>query len=137
MRRRDVLAASALTLAASPVLASDKKEEGAPTMAVSGVGLPVIQDGRVRNYVFLTLLIHLGEHADPEAVRARLPYFRDAIVRASHRRPFTVAGDPNSLNGPAVCAALMRAAGVLCPRGSITRFEITAQQPRRQVSVAA
>jgi hypothetical protein len=54
---------------------------------ISGVGLPVIAEGRLRNYVFVSMRLHLGGSATVESMRGKEAYLRDALVRAGHRTP--------------------------------------------------
>lgn len=138
MRRRDLLAASAiLTAVAAPAAASDRAPAPGPALNISGVGLPVISGGRIRNYVFVSLRLHLGGSATPETMRPKEAYLRDALVRAAHRTPFTVADDWTRLDGAALSASLMRSAATIAGRGLVTRVEIISQAPRRRTGVPA
>lgn len=140
MRRRDLIAAGtvvAITAAASSALANEKKEaaEGAPTVNIAGVGLPVIVDGRLENYVFVTVKVTLGAGTTIEAMHNKDPFFRDALVRASHRVPFTVAGDWTRLNENAINAAVMAIANVVCGHGAVVKSEVLIQTPRRHTGM--
>ena len=140
MRRRDLIAAGtavALAIPASRALASDKKEapDEAPTVNVAGVGLPVIVDGRVRNYVFVTVKLHIGPHQTIETMRAKDPFFRDALVRTAHRAPFVIPGDWTKLNETAINAAVMAIANVVVGHGGVVRSEVLMQSPRRRTGV--
>ena len=140
MRRRDLIAvgtAVALAAPASRVLASDKAEapSEAPTVNIAGVGLPVIAGGRIRNYVFVTIRLHVGGGQTLETVRAKDPFFRDAIVRTAHRAPFTLADDWTKLNETAINAAVMAIANVVVGHGGVVRSEVLMQTPRRRTGV--
>ena len=138
MRRRDLIAVSAVlpaALAADKAFASEDAPASAPALGIPGVGLPVIADGRIRNYVFVTLRLHLGHGATPETMRGKEAFFRDAIVRAAHRTPFTVANDWTRLDANAISASLMRAAVAIAGRGAISRVEVLNQSPRRRTGV--
>ncbi|MGQ3067927.1 MAG: hypothetical protein ACT6TH_14980 [Brevundimonas sp.] len=139
MRRRDLIAASALLPAAlaTPTAASEKSSQAGAVLNISGVGLPVIANGRIQNYVFVSLRLHLGGSATPESVRPKEAYLRDALVRAGHRTPFTVANDWTRLDAAALSASLMRSATAIVGRGAVTRVEIVAQAPRRRTGVRA
>lgn len=140
MRRRTLIAAgtvAALTGAASTASAQSHGGGGdtpPPSLNISGVGLPVIAGGRLRNYVFVTLRLHLGGHATPETLRNKEAFFRDALVRAGHRTPFVLANDWTRLDANALSASLMRSAVAIAGRGSVTRVEVVTQAPRRQIS---
>jgi hypothetical protein len=139
MNRRKLfaLAAAAAAGSASPALAGGGGGGGAaeaPALNMNGVGLPVIDGGRLRNYVFVSLRLHLGAGKTPQAMREKEPFLRDALVRAAHRTPFTQAGSWTQLNAQALSASLVQAANAISGRGSVTRVEIVAQSARRQVS---
>src|SRR3984885_5599992 len=88
-----VLAALLLLLfSAAPALAGSSEGQ-LQFVDVGPVALPVIQQGKLRNYVFVTVRLHLSPQADSETWRDKEPYFRDALVRAGHRTPFVIPGD--------------------------------------------
>ena len=135
MDRRTLIAASlALSAAARPAAASGPTggEGAAPALGISGVGLPVIEGGRIRNYVFVSLRLHLGANKTPEQVRPKEAYFRDALVKAAHRTPFTVAGDATRLDAAAIVRELTRQAATIAGRGQIASIQVTSQTPRRR-----
>jgi len=138
MRRRDLFALAAVlpAAAAAPAFAGDEPPAGA-SLNIPGVGLPVIAGGRIRNYVFISLRLHLGGAATPETMRAKEAFFRDALVRAGYRTPFVVADDWTRLDAAAISASLMRSAAVIAGRGSVTSVEIISQAPRRRTGVQA
>lgn len=135
MRRRDLIAATAALSAVATTAAADGPPAGGQSLSMPGVGLPVITDGRLRNYVFVSLRLHLGGSATPETMRAKEAFLRDALVRASHRTPFVVADDWTRIDPAAVSASLMRSAAAIAGRGSVTRVEVVSQAPRRRTGV--
>ncbi len=137
MHRRDLIAAS--TVLTALVSAGVARAEDAPTggqsLNISGVGLPVISGGRLRNYVFVSLRLHLGGSITPESLQPKEAYLRDALVRAGHRTPFVVADDWTRIDAAGVAASLMRSAVTIAGRGAITRVEIVSQAPRRRTGI--
>lgn len=140
MRRRDLIAASV----AVPTLgmgararAGDKPAAQGASLGIAGVGLPIISGGRIRNYVFVSLRLHLGGSATPESMRHKEAYLRDALVRAGHRTPFVVEGDWTRIDAAALSASLMRSAASIAGRGAVTRVEVISQAPRRRTGVVA
>lgn len=135
MRRRDLIATGTFLAAASAAgaaTASETPTPGGGMINLVALGLPVISGGRVRNYVFLRIRLYLGAGHTPEALRPKEPFFRDALVRAAHRTPFTIANDWTALNASAISAVLMRTAQTLAGSGAVTRVEILSQTPRRR-----
>jgi hypothetical protein len=135
MLRRDLIAATAaFSAVATGASAGDAPAEAA-TLNISGVGLPIISGGRLRNYIFVALRLHLGGSATPQTMRTKEAFLRDALVRAGHRTPFVVADDWTRINAAAVSASLMRSAATIAGRGSVTRVEIVSQAPRRRTGI--
>ena len=138
MRRREIFALGTLALAgaaATTASANDAPAAGGATLNIAGVGLPIIAGGRIRNYVFVTISLTLGGGTTPEQMRAKEPYFRDALVRAAHRTPFVLADDWTQVDAPAVCAMLMRVAPSISGAGSIASAQVALQAPRRRTGV--
>ena len=135
MRRRDLIAATAVLSAVAPAALAEDAPAGGASLSMPGVGLPIIAGGRLRNYVFVSLRLHLGGSATPETMRAKEAYLRDALVRAGHRTPFVVADDWTRIDPAALSASLIRSAATIAGRGSVTRVEIVSQAPRRRTGV--
>jgi hypothetical protein len=139
MRRRDLIAASIAVpaLAAAPRAdAGDKPAAaGGASLGIAGVGLPIISGGRIRNYVFVALRLHLGGSATPESMRPKEAFLHDALVHAAHRTPFVVEDDWTRID--TVALSLMRSASSIAGRGSVTRVEVISQAPRRRTGVRA
>ena len=140
MRRRDLIAASIAVPAAvgaTAVRAEEKRAPGGASLGIAGVGLPIISGGRIRNYVFVSLRLHLGGSATPESMRPKEAFLRDALVRAAHRTPFVVENDWTRIDAAALSASLMRSAASIAGRGAVTRVEVVSQAPRRRTGVRA
>lgn len=60
---------------------------------ISPVALPVAIGSRVVNYIFVGVRLNLAPMANVQKLREREPFFRDALVRAGHRTPFTSPKD--------------------------------------------
>ncbi|HST92889.1 MAG TPA: hypothetical protein VLJ13_11900 [Brevundimonas sp.] len=140
MLRRDLIAASAAVPALAvgrAAAASDTPAPGGQSLSMPGVGLPIIAGGRLRNYVFVSLRLHLGGSATPESMRTKEAFLRDALVRAGHRTPFVVADDWTRIDPVAMSASLMRSAATIAGRGQVVRVEVVSQAPRRRTGVRA
>lgn len=139
MNRRALILAVAGAALSGPALASPSAETPAQPASfnLTGVGLPIIVGGRVRNYIFVVLKLHLGQGHALDAVRAKEPYLRDALVRAGHRTPFVLADDWNQVDPEALSASLIRSADALIGKGAIARVEVVSQAARRRTTVRA
>ncbi|WP_312594645.1 hypothetical protein [Brevundimonas sp.] len=138
MDRRTLIAAGtvALTGGLPRVASASSDAPAAPaSLSIAGLGLPVIDGGRLRNYVFVALRLELGAGKTMEQIKPKEAFFRDALVRAAHRTPFTVPGDWTRLDERALSAALVSASAAISGRGSIRRVEVVSQTPRRRTGM--
>ena len=140
MNRRQMIAASAVGLAAATAASAraaapdSAAADAAPSAGISGVSLPVIADGRLRNYVFVSLKLNLKPGKAVEEIRSKEAFFRDAIVRTAHRAPFTLANDWNRLHEGAISAAMVAIGGVILGAGQVVSCEVVSQTPRQTVN---
>jgi len=138
MDRRTLIAAGtvALTGGLPRAAAASSDAPAAPaSLSIAGLGLPVIDGGRLRNYVFVALRLELGAGKTMEQIKPKEAFFRDALVRAAHRTPFTVPGDWTRLDERALSAALVSASAAISGRGSVRRVEVVSQTPRRRTGM--
>jgi hypothetical protein len=122
MRRRDLLATLPLVLLAGAAMAQTK--EAGQFVDLSPVGMPVVVNGRLVNYVFVYVRINLTPSAELARWRDREPYFRDALVRLGHRTPFTVPSDYTRIDEVRLKAALFQAAAAITGPGAVASIEI-------------
>ena len=119
---------------ATPALASgpssEKKEPVVFSMTM--IGFPVIREGRLLNYIFVNMKLHLADGIRPEAVQAKEAMIRDAVVRTAHRTPFVLPDKNTELNLPALTAEVLRQANRLIGSNAVTRVEVVNQMSRRR-----
>ncbi|HLK24721.1 MAG TPA: hypothetical protein VKT30_08685 [Caulobacteraceae bacterium] len=115
------LAGSAL---AAPETASPTDDHA---VTLSPVALPVVADGQVVNYVFVTAKVMLNPHADEFALRDKEPFFRDALVRAAYRTPFVIPTDYNHVDEAKLKAALFRASSAIAGPGAVRGVVVVSQ----------
>ena len=138
MDRRTLITAGTVALSsgvASAALASSDAPAAPAALSIAGLGLPVIEGGRLRNYVFVALRLELGAGKTVEQMRPKEAFYRDALVKAAHRTPFTGPGDWTRLDERALSAALVSASVAISGRGSVRRVEVVSQSPRRRTGM--
>jgi hypothetical protein len=114
MKRHAVARAIAAAMLASTLLAGlanasgpsaeakGKEEEGeelsSRSMDAPYLAVPVVRDGQLVNYLFVSIRIEISQGVDLWQTRERAHFLRDALVRASHGNDLAAAEDNNTLN---------------------------------------
>jgi hypothetical protein len=128
MRRRAFILALPLAAVAQGALVQAALAQTKPAAGqfvdLAPVGLPVVANGRLLNYVFVYARIDLTPSADLARWRDKEPYFRDALVRLGYRTPFTLPGDYTRLDEARLKAALFQAAVAITGPGVVARVEL-------------
>ena len=109
--------------------------KGPAYLDLAPTGLPVFVDGRVKNYVFIQVRLVPAPGADLIKLREKEPYYRDALVRAAHRTPFTRAGDWTVLDEARLEAVLLAEARRIGGARSFAAAELVRQTPRRRTGM--
>src|ERR1700761_1799848 len=121
----------AATLIAGPAFAGDKDKPPQPddqSVKLSTLALPIVVDGRIANYVFVTVKVDLTPSANAVALRDKEPAFRDALVRDAYRTPFVVAGNYNKLDEVRLKAVFIRDAAAIAGPGQVRGIEVLNHQ---------
>ena len=136
-RRSLIVAGTAAVASALPrgAAASSDSLAAPASLGIAGLGLPLIEGGRLRNYVFVAVRLELSAGKTLEQIKPKEAFFRDALVKAAHRTPLTVPGDWTRLDERALSAALVSASAGISGRGSIRRVVVVSQTPRRRTGL--
>lgn len=133
-----------LTLAVVAVLAAVsasavQAEEPAKSSKAAGqyvdlapVALPVVLDNRVINYVFVSVRVNLTSDASAPKLQSKEPYFRDALVRAGHRTPFTRYDNFTVLDDAKLKASMYSAAAAIAGAGNIASVTVLSETPKQR-----
>lgn len=134
MLRRALIAAAPLALVGVAARAEEKADADpiGPWVDLLPVALPVVVEGELVNYVFVYVRIKLTRSANTLKLREREPYFRDALVRAGHRTPFTRMDDFTSLDAARIAATMKREAAAIASPKDIAGVEVLRQTPKRR-----
>jgi hypothetical protein len=138
MLRRALIAALPL-LAAAPAVASEEKksEKGdiGQYVDLASVALPIVVCGQLVNYVFVSVRVVLTSSANPSKLRTREPFFRDALVKAAHRTPFTNDADYATVDVPRLQAVMLREAIAIGGRENIKAVSVLSQTPKQRIGL--
>jgi len=124
----------------SPAHGAEKGKEKEKTPRVefidlTPVALPIVAEGRLVNYSFTVVRINLTKSADMLKVRAKEPYFRDALVRVGSRTPFTGKKDYLAVDETRVVAVLYPEVVRIMGPGMIKNVEVVSQLPKRRMGL--
>ena len=121
-------------------MAQAKEEEPAkgPTEAnlrldISGLGLPVLKDGRVVNYVFVRVRINLNPGIDRPDIEAGEPFVRERMLRAAYRAPLNSGADVMALDPQKLEAQTLSAARAVYGTTRVRSVEIRDQKPQKRL----
>ncbi|MGD9980093.1 MAG: hypothetical protein AB7H66_01865 [Hyphomonadaceae bacterium] len=82
--------------------AKGETEEGeqlsSRSMDAPYLAVPVVRDGVLVNYLFVSIRIEIANGVDLWRTRERAHFLRDALVRASHANDLADPSDSNALN---------------------------------------
>lgn len=137
---RTLLAAALAVLIAAPALAAEKKGEtpAGQYVDISPVALPIIEQGRLLNFVFVTLRLNIAPSANAVALRDKEPYFRDALVHTAYRQPFNLPGSYITVDVKALKARMMGEAARIAGPGVVTSVDLVGEpQPKRRSGLPA
>ena len=136
MRLPATIFASLLVLTmAAPAFAGDEAppKPADQVIKLSPVALPIVVEGRVVNYIFVTVQVDLSPSADVIGLRDKEPDFRDALVRDAHRTPFVLATDYNRLDDARMKAALYRDVVAMIGQQSVRGIEVVSEAPQHNL----
>jgi hypothetical protein len=134
---RRLIASAVLTAAlATSAHASEEPPRSDPTLLMSPAPLPVTRDGRLVNYIFVTLRIVCRRDTDMVKVRPKEPFFRDALIRAAARSSLAQA-DGVHVDQAKLKAAVLRDAPAIVGPGVVIDVRLMKEQPQKPFLPAA
>lgn len=130
---------AALVLA-GPAHASGKpkekeKAEVGQYVDLAPVALPIVANGKLVNYAFTYVRVNLTKAGNPDKLRPKEPYFRDALVRLGSRTPFTGKKDYLSVDEARLIAALYPEAVRIAGPGMVKSIEVQSQTPKKHMGL--
>jgi hypothetical protein len=137
VRRLILATAACAALSAAPAWAGEggkekDKDKGAGLYVdLQPVGLPVVLEGRLINYVYVSIRIQLTPQANVSKLRAQEPFFRDALVKLGHRTPFTNPTSYSTLDMPRLKASFAGEAARISGPGAIKSIEVVTETPQK------
>ena len=135
-KRRGWIVAALWSLLAvcSPVYAfedKDAKDAAEPAVQLGPVTVPVIINGRVVNYLFLSVKVTLTSKVNESKMRDMEPYFRDAIIRLAYKTSFAQADHMDKLDEPRFKAAMLPEFSKITGNGGVKSIDVLSQNTQK------
>jgi len=132
LKLRALILGLPLLLLAGSAQAEEKPKVVGQYVDLQPVALPIVVNGKLVNYVFVYLRVNLT--GDVSRLRSKEPFFRDALVRESHRTPFVVPGDWQRVDEGKLTAVMLRDARAIVGADQVSSVVVTSQAPQRRVA---
>jgi hypothetical protein len=139
MRRAIAAALIASTLLAGHGVAFGQpsaEAESARTMDATHIAVPVVRDGRLVNYLFVSVRIDVAPGVDLWSTRERAHFLRDALVRAAHSADLADPARDDRLNNAVATAAFRAAAQQALGQRAVRGVSIIEARSSRPVRTA-
>lgn len=135
MSRRKIIGFLWLSLvfgSANPVFASGGGEKTAvdPNVRLTQLGVPVVVNGKVVNFIFMNIKILLTPKADSVLLQQKEPFFRDALIRTAHKSDLLVAGRTDQIDVQKFKKVMIPVFSKIAGAGMISDIEIISQTPK-------
>jgi len=137
LSRRLLLVSAAAALLCTPSAhAAEDKAAADPSIRLATVGIPIPQGNQVVNYLFLSIRINLTPMANVAKFRDMEPFFRDALVRASHNVSFAQPNRSDLLDEARFKTVMTAEWSKITGPGVIKSIDILSQSPKRHLDRA-
>lgn len=106
----------------------------ARSMDAAYIAVPVVRDGVLVNYLFVSLRVDISPSVDLWRTRERAHFLRDALVRAAHRASLADPHADDRLNTPLALATFRTAAAEALGAAAVRNLTITSCYSSRRTT---
>ena len=99
------------------------------------IGLPAVVHGRLVNYIFVQLRLHVAPGVDASKIQQGEPVIRDALVHAAARAPLNPPEDGVRLDDGRLRSEVMGFARARFGPGKVVSVGIQSETPQRRTGV--
>ena len=111
--------------------AAEGQADGGRNMDAPYIAVPVVQNGMLRNYLFVSVRFNIASGVDLWATREKAQFLRDALVRASHTNALANASNPDQLDQSRAIAVFAAAARQVLGQRTIQSVSIISSYSTR------
>jgi len=120
-------------LATAPASVWGAEAPAGNSLYLSTVGVPIISDGRLVNYILVRLSLTVRPGTDVSRLTEKEPYFREALVRLAYHTHLNPANSLNRVDPALVSAKMMPLCQSIAGPGVVTAVEIKYQEPQKRL----
>jgi hypothetical protein len=131
--RRWLLGLIAAVLATAPASVSAAPASAGNSLYLSTVGVPIISNGRLVNYILVRLSLTLRPGTDVSRLTEKEPYFREALVRLAYRTHLNPVNSFNRVDPALISAKMLPLCQEIAGAGVVTAVEIKYQEPQNRL----
>lgn len=135
MRYKFALAIVACLVVQGPVWAADAAKPAAeperaigapraPTLDMPPLVAPVVVNGELHRYVYLSVSLKLNDDNQKPMMLAKVPYIQDAFLREVHGASIAHDNDPAVVDEAALIARLVHACDTVVGAGVVKTIEL-------------
>lgn len=110
--------------ASAPAAAKTEEASADRKVVAPNVVTPVVREGKLVNYLFVTVEVELADGANVMQLRDRAQFLRDSLLRATHRAALADPADDKRLNYAAAKPVLTAAANEALGAQNIKKVNI-------------
>jgi hypothetical protein len=103
---------------------ADDAASSGRTMDAPYLAVPVVREGRLTNYLFVSVRFEIAPSVDLWRTREQAQFLRDALVRVAHANQLALATDPNRLDEPRAIQVFRAAAVQVLGERAVGRVSI-------------
>ena len=127
-----LLAGHSIAFATETPKTSGQTDPGAArSMDAPYLAVPVVRNGQLVNYLFVSVRIEIAQGVDLWRTRERAQFLRDALVRAAHANQLSDANDPNLLDQAHAITVFHTAAAQALGESAVGRISIISSYSSR------
>jgi hypothetical protein len=109
-----------------------EREIGAPrtpNIDMPGLVSPVVVEGELRRYVYLSLNLQLHDIGQRSMMLEKIPYLQDAFLREVHGASIANSADPSTIDEAGLIKRLLRVCDAVVGPGIVKNVEILKAAP--------
>jgi flagellar basal body-associated protein FliL len=117
------------------IAAEAAKDQGPTDVEMPPILAPMVVDNRLESYAYITIALTPASRDRVLLIREKVPFLRDGFLREVNKASIANAGDPKTVDQPALKKRLLARVNQILPPGTVSDLKfpeivLTAIQPQ-------